>query len=408
MATLRSSGIVARVAAGASVAAMVAALVAATTTSVLTGYLIQRAEDRRLVDAAGVLDHEILGAPLGRTLQIIVRDELLEVGQTGITFAVYSDHSPSPVAGLVEVPRVSAGQCQTFGAVRACGVRDARGTAIVAAAAHQDLAVWLALAAAGAAAVAGLGAWFASRPVANWLVRVDDALDQAERFAADAAHELRTPLTTLRGELDLLAEDKSVPADAASDIARARAKVVELQTLVERLLILAMPDQSGWSASELVSMHELIEDCVRELNADDATRINVLAPVGDVTLRGDSALLRTLVVNALSNALKFGQNISISIAALGSQLVVRVDDDGQGIAAEQRDALFAPFVRGAATSGRRVPGHGLGLAIVSHIARRHGGSAAFVDGGVGAHLEIRLARGGSPRSESVVESRQHQ
>lgn len=402
MATLRSSGIVARVAAGSSVSAMVAALVAATTTSVLTGYLVQLAQDKTLTDAARVLDHEIQAASMARTLQEIVRDELSEVEQTGVTFAIYAGASSSVVAGLGGVPRVAPSSCSTFSELRACAVRGQHGVTIVAASAHRDLTLWLALAAAGAAAVAGLGAWFASRPVAKWLVRVDDALDQAERFAADAAHELRTPLTTLRGELDLLAEDESLPAHASADVGRARAKVIELQTLVERLLILAMPDQSSWTASELVSLHEVIEDAIQELSDEDAKRVTVRASNDDATMRCDSALLRTLVLNALSNALKFGTSVSVSVTADDAELVLHVDDDGPGVPVAERESLFEPFVRGTDRERARKPGHGLGLAIVSRIARRHGGSAMFADVPSGARLAIRLAR-----TEAVIERGNH-
>jgi signal transduction histidine kinase len=72
--------------------------------------------------------------------------------------------------------------------------------------------------------------------------------------------------------------------------------------------------------------------------------------------------------------------------------VWRVDDDGPGVPPEQRELAFEPFVRLATNCKPAIPGHGLGLALIAHVARRHGGQARFVDGPPGAHLEIRLPR----------------
>lgn len=426
-----------RVALGAAVSAVLAALVAATVTSVFATYLVHRADERRIMDAAKVLALELDHVGHAHmSVSDIVADEDREMSHTGIAFAVFDESDWARVAGDPSVPLVRSSRCVALGAIHACGTPTARGLRVSAATAYNRLASLLAVSSALAALFAGAGAWVVSRPMASLLIgplselrqrvgsidlakgrpadlgsahgivevdalretirallsRIGDAVRHAERFAADAAHELRTPLTTIRGELELLAEDKSLPQAAVADLTRAKRKVVDLQTLVERLLVLALPDQSQWSPKELVSLQDLVEDIIDELPALDRQRVQLGAPRGEVIVRGDTTLLGTLFSNALSNALKFGRTVSVATFEDGDDAVLLIGDDGPGVPSDQREYVFEPFARVTSAALAHVPGHGLGLALISHVARRHGGSAKFIDGPAGAHLEIRLPR----------------
>jgi signal transduction histidine kinase len=107
-------------------------------------------------------------------------------------------------------------------------------------------------------------------------------------------------------------------------------------------------------------------------------------------VRGDSSLLTSLVENAVQNALKFAPDGSITVCVQGGEgahVVLRVVDSGPGIPPEQRERVFDPFYR--AKPGVAA-GHGLGLALIAHIARAHGGHAHFEDVPRGAELVIRL------------------
>jgi two-component system OmpR family sensor kinase len=411
---------------------------------VFATYLVHRAEGRRIMDAAMVLAVELdHAAQAHMSVSDIVADEDREMSHTGIAFAVFDANTGARVAGDPGVPLVRGALCVVSNAVHACGTPTARGLRVSAATGYTQLASLLAVSSALAALLAGGGAWVASRPVASLLIgplselrervgsidvakgghpdlgsshgivevdalretirgllnRIGDAVRHAERFAADAAHELRTPLTTIRGELELLAEDKSLTPTAVADLTRARRKVVDLQTLVERLLVLALPDQSQWSASELVSLQDLVEDIIAQLPAPDRQRVKLGAPRGDAIVRGDTTLLGILFSNALSNALKFGRTVSVAAFEDGEDAVLLIGDDGPGVPPDRREHVFEAFVRVVAASQPHVPGHGLGLALISHVARRHGGSAKFIDGPSGAHLEVRL-----PRCHSAVRS----
>jgi two-component system OmpR family sensor kinase len=414
---------------------MFAALVAASVTSIFASYLTRHANDRRLIYAATILASELEIKPDVRAvLQEVVADEQRETQHTGIAFGVFDAQNGRLVAGDPRVPQLLSESCIHSKQLRACAVPAADNLWIVATSGRIDLSLLFAASSGLAALLAGLGAWLASRPIARWLmeplselrervgsidfssaqatslgpptdivevdalrsaldellVRIRRALQQAERFAADAAHELRTPLTTIRGELELLMEDATLPPTAQTNLSRAARRVVELQTLLERLLVLALPDESRWSGSEVVSLHELAEDLIAQSSEADRERITLSEPRGDVVVRGDTALLGLLFSNCLGNALKFGDRVAVSLFDDATHVVLRVDDNGPGIPEEQRLAVFEPFMRLAAMGQRPVAGHGLGLALIAHIARRHGGSARFIEAGAGAHLEIRL------------------
>jgi len=425
---------------GAVASAVLAALVATAVTSLATTYLVRRSDDRRLLDAAGVLASELDEFP-NPSVSAIVADEYRETSHTGLQFAVFAGGSGQRLAGDPSVPLVSG--CNLVGSVRVCGVSSSSGFYVVAATTYTPLAWILGLSSLLAAAVAGLAAWLAARPVAGLLMgplsdlrewvgsidlsgnrpvepgrargivevdalretidvllsRIGSAVRHAERFAADAAHELRTPLTTIRAELELLTEEDAMPAAATADLARVTRQVIDLQVLLERLLVLALPDQTQWSASELVSVQDLAEDAIAQLPPLDRARVRQAPARGDVVVRGDTALLATLVSNALSNALKFAHNVSVSASEDAAEVVLCVDDDGPGVSVEERRFVFEPFVRSPLAQKRQIPGHGLGLALIAHVARRHGGSARFLDRSPGAHLEIRLPRSALHTSE---------
>jgi two-component system OmpR family sensor kinase len=416
---------------------VLAALVAAVVTSVFATYLVRRVDDRRVMDAALVLSVELTdAAETDESIPDVVAHADREMGHTGISFAVFDATSMERLAGNPTVPWLDTPHCEVLNSLHACATQTERGLWVVASTAHKRIVSLLALSSALAALLAGLGAWIVSRPVASLLIgplselrqrvgsidmasgraaemgapvgiaevdalretiqallaRIGETVRHAERFAADAAHELRTPLTSIRGELELLMEDPSLRRDALRDIARATAKVVELQTLLERLLVLALPDQSLWSATEVVSLQDLTEDSVARLPDVDRRRVRLHSPRGNVVVRGDEALLGMLFSNALSNALKFGRLVEVSAFEAEDDVVLQVDDDGPGVSPDQRTRVFEPFVRAPIAMERQISGHGLGLALIAHVARRHGGSARFIDGDPGAHLEIRLPR----------------
>jgi two-component system, OmpR family, sensor kinase len=232
------------------------------------------------------------------------------------------------------------------------------------------------------------------RALLELLERVNELIGQARRFAGDAAHELRTPLATLRAEIELLAEGETGAARAALD--RVSARTEKLSALVDRLLVLALPAQNLATGFENVALSDVVTDAVDALAPESRARVRTELEVEGM-IRGDERLLASLVTNALENGLKFSTDTVVVRVRESepNELRLEVSDQGPGVAPELRDRVFEPFFR-AAPSGKR--GHGLGLALIGHIARVHGGVAAFADAPAGARLVVTLPAwdGGAP------------
>jgi len=218
-------------------------------------------------------------------------------------------------------------------------------------------------------------------------VRLGAAMMTSRRFASDAAHELRTPLTTLLGELDLVAE--AATATDREGLERARRVAQRMNTLVDRLLILARVD--ALRDVEPVEVTELMEDALETLPPPLRARIGLPARPAHASVMGDRALLLACLTNALDNALKFSDGpVRIELDVTSSQAVLAVIDTGPGLDERERERVFAPFYRTAASRASAVRGHGIGLALIAHVMSLHAGSARFVAQPRGARLELAL------------------
>ncbi len=219
------------------------------------------------------------------------------------------------------------------------------------------------------------------------LLRLADSLAESRRFAAGAAHELRTPLTTMSAELELQQESLELPPAAREGTSRVQRALYELVRRVDRLLVLAT--STAQILRDAVSINEVIESIVAALPQPNAARLSVTASEGMV--RGDSALLEMMISNAIDNALKFSTGrVEIRVSLGEQRVIIEVADDGSGIAPSERARVFEPFYRAASRSDQAVRGYGLGLALIAHIAKTHGGSAAFTDPPQGTCLRIEL------------------
>ncbi|WP_174434997.1 sensor histidine kinase [Nocardia jiangxiensis] len=208
------------------------------------------------------------------------------------------------------------------------------------------------------------------------------ALETARDFAAVSAHELRTPLTAMRTDLEVLRTldlDADQRAEILADLQRSQARVESTLAALERL-----------AAGELTNERDHVETDVGDLidqSAHDAMRHFPNLTVGidtdpELIIRGLPTGLRLAVDNALTNSARHGGATRALVAAhrTPAGVLISVDDDGCGIPAQERDAVFERFIRGSqATKG----GSGLGLALVAQQAQLHGGRAYFEDSALG-------------------------
>lgn len=233
-----------------------------------------------------------------------------------------------------------------------------------------------------------------------------------DQFLATVSHELRNPLNSIVGWTHMLESGRLPEADqrkAVTTIARnARAQV----RLIEDLL-----DFSRLGSGRLrldvrqIDPARIIEAACASFRAAAEARRIVLECSNDapgVLVAADADRLQQIVSNLVSNALKFteaGGHIAVSMARVGSQLEIAVQDDGAGIASQFLPYLFDPFLQAEGAAARTHQGLGLGLSIVKSLVALHGGtiSAASDGPGKGSRFAVCLPVAAIVESGSVEE-----
>lgn len=193
--------------------------------------------------------------------------------------------------------------------------------------------------------------------------RIERQTQSRTMMLSGVSHDLRTPLTRLRLGLSML------EGTEVDDLMR---DVDDMQGLLDAFLDFARSDAGD--GLEPVNPRALVEAIVADAGRG-GQRVSLVEVVG----KADVASLRPMAVrramdNLIGNALRYGTKAEVSLSITDRTIRITVEDDGPGIPAESREAAMSPFVRlDPARNQDRGTGVGLGLAIVSDIARTHGG-----------------------------------
>jgi signal transduction histidine kinase len=205
------------------------------------------------------------------------------------------------------------------------------------------------------------------------LDRIDATSMQQRQFVSDASHELRSPLAALRQLAEVARDypDRVAQGDLARDVLAEEAR---MEDLVKALLLLARIDDSPGTVASPVDLDDLVLVQARRLRRDHGPRIDV-SGVSAGQVAGDSVLLGQMVGNLLSNALRHASTrVTVSLHEYDAQVVLTVDDDGNGIEEADRARVFERFVRLDEARTRDGGGSGLGLAIVAKVVEDLGGT----------------------------------
>jgi signal transduction histidine kinase len=214
-------------------------------------------------------------------------------------------------------------------------------------------------------------------------------LDHQERLLHDVSHELRTPVTIARGHLEMF---QLATRDQSPEIAVAVDELDRIAYIVDRLLLLAKAERPDFVAFSAIEIEPFLEDVFMRWS-EVAPRNWRLGAVPAGKLMADQHALRValdaLLENAVDNTLS-SNTIELSAEARGSELEIRVRDDGPGVPADAFDRIFERFARTDSARTRRSGGVGLGLAIVDAIARAHQGRCTVTSPGQGAIFSLAL------------------
>ena len=231
----------------------------------------------------------------------------------------------------------------------------------------------------------------------NMIARLEDAFQHNRRFIADASHELRTPLTIMRGELESIVDQTQAESEVQRTAASVLEEVERLTRIVEGLFAVSRLDAgeaqkecvafdlAGLTTSTAEQMCLLAEDKGISVSCDAAR---------EVTVEGDRARMKQVVVNLLDNAIKYtpaGGAVRLSVKAAGNKALLEVEDNGIGIPADAQPHIFERFFRVDKARSREMGGAGLGLSIVKSICAAHGGQVDFQSTeGKGSRFKVEL------------------
>lgn len=230
--------------------------------------------------------------------------------------------------------------------------------------------------------------------VNDLLERLQQVMRAQKRFVADAAHQLRTPFAGLKTQAELALRE--------SDAARKQHALQHMLTstrhgtrLVNQLLALARnePGGQGDDTFDLLELGKMAQNSAMQwvtLALEKNIDLGFEGCAAPLWVRGDAVSLAEMLGNLIDNAIRYTQeegHITISVADEQEKIVLRVEDNGSGIATQHRERVFERFYR---VLGSGQSGSGLGLAIVAEVAKRHSAEIKLEQGGNGTGTRISI------------------
>ncbi|SEP75461.1 signal transduction histidine kinase [Solimonas aquatica] len=230
----------------------------------------------------------------------------------------------------------------------------------------------------------------------GWLQRrLADLEEDKERFLRQVSHELKTPLASLSEGSALLGDGTLGRLNAKQQEVTTilREASGELEALIHNLLAYAQWRQNRRRAEhEWFAAKDLLDEVLSKHSLSLSRRgLRVLLQLHCERLYGQRAQLRVVLDNLLTNAIKHApadSDIEIGGGGQSQRCELSVRDRGRGIAPQERERIFEPFVRGSDADEQRVRGTGIGLSIVKEVITAHDGIITVEDAQPGARFRL--------------------
>lgn len=205
-------------------------------------------------------------------------------------------------------------------------------------------------------------------------------------FVSLASHEFRTPLACIRSSVELMQMNLARPGLPIENAIRHQnnilSEVDHLSALINEVLTVGKIDSNSFTCKkEMVNLHLILQNLIENINQiqDDDRIINFTAANNPVLFMADPLLLRHILNNLLSNALKYSKGKErpiIQTIYKNNKVQILVKDFGIGIPLEQQSKIFQTFFR--AKNVDQIPGTGLGMFITKNFIELHGGQISFI------------------------------
>ena len=231
-----------------------------------------------------------------------------------------------------------------------------------------------------------------------------EAANQAKSvFLANMSHELRTPMNVILGYAQLMSRDPLITSQHKEDLATLNSSGEHLMSLINGILeISKIEAEKVKLEEETFDLYQLLNDLYlmfqAQIESQNLQFESTIHPDVERYLIADERKLRQILINLISNAVKFTNNGNVAMRTMmdkenpqGWRLIIEVKDTGVGIAGNEFNKLFKPFEQ-TLNGQKRKEGTGLGLAISMKFARLMGGNISFSSqAGKGSVFKVEIA-----------------
>ena len=219
---------------------------------------------------------------------------------------------------------------------------------------------------------------------------VNQMISGQQRLLSDISHELRSPLTRLRMASALATRKQG----ESPELSRIDTEAQRLEQMISELLELSRTQVDSHLTRELQPMTSLWEAILSDAQFEAQQMNKTLSynAIPSGTISGNPKLLMSALDNVVRNAICYGKGrIDVEFTPLAQQLIISIDDDGEGVPEQELEAIFRPFYRVSTARDRHSGGTGLGLAITESAIRQHSGSIVAKQSTLGGlRIEIGL------------------
>jgi signal transduction histidine kinase len=218
------------------------------------------------------------------------------------------------------------------------------------------------------------------------LARIASSLRHEQRFSAEMAHELRTPLSGVRGEAELALSAHETPPSVRESLEQILRATERMEAVIETLLAAARNDaRRAPGSADAGGAARLAVAAVQPVAAAAGVALEVAAPDDPLTVGADEDLVAQALHPLLDNAVRHAKRaVVVAIERSRADVVFSVQDDGDGLAADNAEAVFEPGASGAG-------GAGLGLPLARRLAKAIGGDVTLAPAAPGAGAEFRVS-----------------